>query len=167
MGLLLICPHCSTKLPLPCRTCLGCGADLGNLPATARRYFIGGLEDIPLSAPELIPEPSFETVEPAVLETYTEISAIIEPEVVEPHPKAMLPDTPSLASKDVSLCEALDRVLNKGAVLFGEVMISVADIDLVYLGLQVILSSMETARDLKPAPGTTQAGPNIFAKGAY
>jgi hypothetical protein len=61
----------------------------------------------------------------------------------------------------------LDRVLNKGAVLFGEVMISVADIDLVYLGLQVILSSMETARDLKPASGTTQAGPNIFAKGVY
>ena len=53
----------------------------------------------------------------------------------------------------MSLCEALDRILNKGAVLFGEVMISVADIDLVYLGLQVILASMETARGLKPAGG--------------
>jgi len=167
MGLLLICPHCHTKLSLACRTCLGCGADLGNLPATARRYFIGEPEDTPLSSPEQTPEPSLETVEPEMLETCTEISAIIEPEVVEHHPKAMLPDTPSLASKDVSLCEALDRILNKGAVLFGEVMISVADIDLVYLGLQVILSSMETARDLKPASGTTQAGPNIFAKGVY
>ncbi|MFA4902401.1 MAG: gas vesicle protein [Desulfobaccales bacterium] len=167
MGLLLICPHCHTKLSLACRTCFGCGADLGNLPATARRYFISGPEDTPLSAPELILEPSLETVEPEVLETHTEISAIIKPEVVEPHSKAMLPETPSFKSKDVSLCEALDRVLNKGAVLFGEVMISVADIDLVYLGLQVILSSMETARDLKPATGTTQAGPNIFAKGVY
>jgi len=46
----------------------------------------------------------------------------------------------------VSLCEALDRVLNKGAVIVGDVMISVADIDLVYLGLQVILTSVETAR---------------------
>jgi hypothetical protein len=46
----------------------------------------------------------------------------------------------------VSLCEALDRILNKGAVIIGDVMISVADIDLVYLGLQVILASVETAR---------------------
>jgi len=46
----------------------------------------------------------------------------------------------------VSLCEALDRVLNKGAVVVGDVMISVADIDLIYLGLQVILTSVETAR---------------------
>ena len=46
----------------------------------------------------------------------------------------------------VSLCEALDRILNKGAVIVGDVMISVADIDLVYLGLQVILTSVETAR---------------------
>jgi hypothetical protein len=165
MGLLLICPHCSTKLPLACQTCLGCGADLGNLPATARRYFISEPRETP--APELIPEPSIETMEPELLETYMEISENIEPEVVEPHPKTLLPDTPSLASKDVSLCEALDRILNKGAVLFGEVMISVADIDLVYLGLQVILSSMETAREIKPAPGTTQAGPNIFVKGVY
>lgn len=46
----------------------------------------------------------------------------------------------------ISLCEALDRVLNKGAVIVGEVTISVADIDLIYLGLQAILSSVETAR---------------------
>lgn len=45
-----------------------------------------------------------------------------------------------------SLCEALDRVLNKGAVIVGDVMISVADIDLIYLSLQVILTSVETAR---------------------
>jgi len=49
-------------------------------------------------------------------------------------------------NKHISLCEVLDRVLNKGAVIVGDVMISVADIDLVYLGLQVILTSVETAR---------------------
>ena len=48
--------------------------------------------------------------------------------------------------EQVSLCEALDRVLNKGVVVVGDVTISVADIDLVYLGLQVILTSIETAR---------------------
>jgi hypothetical protein len=45
----------------------------------------------------------------------------------------------------VSLCETLDRVLNKGVVVVGEVVISVADIDLIYLGLQLVLTSVETA----------------------
>jgi len=61
----------------------------------------------------------------------------------------------------ISLCEALDRVLNKGVVLVGEVVISVADIDLVYLGLKAVLTSVETARQaqvaLRPAVGI-QAG---------
>ena len=47
--------------------------------------------------------------------------------------------------KHISLCEALDRILNKGAVVVGEVTISVANVDLIYLGLQVILTSTETA----------------------
>ena len=47
-----------------------------------------------------------------------------------------------------SLCEVLDRVLNKGAVVVGEITISVADIDLIYLGLQVVLTSIEKARDM-------------------
>ena len=50
------------------------------------------------------------------------------------------------AGERVSLCEALDRILNKGAVVAGEVVISVADVDLLYLGLQVVLTSVETAR---------------------
>jgi hypothetical protein len=51
-----------------------------------------------------------------------------------------------LEKEHVSLCEALDRILNKGAVVVGEVIISLADIDLIYLSLQVIISSVETAR---------------------
>ncbi|MFL5345789.1 MAG: gas vesicle protein [Hyalangium sp.] len=46
----------------------------------------------------------------------------------------------------VSLCEALDRVLHKGVALRGDIVLSVADVDLVYLGLQLLLSSPETAR---------------------
>jgi hypothetical protein len=45
----------------------------------------------------------------------------------------------------ISLSETLDRVLNKGVVVCGEVVISVADIDLVYLGLQLVLTSVDTA----------------------
>ena len=42
--------------------------------------------------------------------------------------------------------ELLDRVLNTGVVLVGDVTITVADIELVYLRLQLLLSSAETAR---------------------
>jgi hypothetical protein len=45
----------------------------------------------------------------------------------------------------VSLCDMLDRLLNKGVVVVGEVTISVADIDLLYLGVNLVLTSMETA----------------------
>jgi hypothetical protein len=47
-------------------------------------------------------------------------------------------------SKDITILELLDRVLNKGVVITGDIVISVADIDLVYLGLKLILSSVET-----------------------
>ena len=50
-------------------------------------------------------------------------------------------------TEHISLCEALDRILNKGAVVVGEVTISVANIDLIYLGLQLMLTSIETARE--------------------
>lgn len=49
----------------------------------------------------------------------------------------------------VSLCEALDRVLNKGAVVLGEVTISVANVDLIYLGLQLVLTSVETCHSMR------------------
>jgi gas vesicle structural protein len=48
--------------------------------------------------------------------------------------------------RNVSLCETLDRVLNKGAVIAGDVIISVAGIDLLYLGLNVVVTSIETMR---------------------
>ena len=44
-----------------------------------------------------------------------------------------------------SLCELLDRVLNTGVVAMGEIVISVAGIDLVYMNLNLLLTSVETA----------------------
>lgn len=46
--------------------------------------------------------------------------------------------------RQVTLSEMLDRVLNTGAVLAGEVVISVADIDLLYVGINLLVSSVET-----------------------
>ncbi len=52
-------------------------------------------------------------------------------------------------NEQVALCEAIDRILNKGVVIVGEATISVANVDLIYLGLQVVLSSVETARNIQ------------------
>ncbi|MEI8048344.1 MAG: gas vesicle protein [Bacteroidota bacterium] len=52
-------------------------------------------------------------------------------------------------SKDITILELLDRVLNKGVILTGDIVISVADIDLIYLGVKLMLSSVETMDQLK------------------
>jgi hypothetical protein len=52
-------------------------------------------------------------------------------------------------SKDITILELLDRVLTKGVILTGDLVISVADIDLVYLGVKLMLSSVETMEQLK------------------
>jgi hypothetical protein len=49
---------------------------------------------------------------------------------------------------DLSLLETLDHVLNRGLVIAGEITISVADIDLIFLGLNVLVSSVETAHEI-------------------
>jgi gas vesicle structural protein len=46
--------------------------------------------------------------------------------------------------RPVSLSDVLDRVLAKGTVVVGEIVISVAGVELVYLGLNLVLSSVET-----------------------
>jgi hypothetical protein len=48
--------------------------------------------------------------------------------------------------QQVTLCEALDRILNKGAVVVAEITVSVADIDLIYVNLQALITSVETGR---------------------
>lgn len=47
------------------------------------------------------------------------------------------------AAEHVSLVELLDRVIDKGVVIGGDLTISVADIDLLYVGLRAILCSVD------------------------
>jgi hypothetical protein len=54
----------------------------------------------------------------------------------------------SLEETELSLLETLDHVLNRGLVIAGEITIAVADIDLIFLGLNVMLSSVETAQEV-------------------
>jgi gas vesicle structural protein len=46
---------------------------------------------------------------------------------------------------DLSVLDILDHVLNKGVVIRGKLIISLAGVDLIYLGLDVLLTSVETA----------------------
>lgn len=46
---------------------------------------------------------------------------------------------------ETTLLDILDHVLNQGVILRGNVIISLAGVDLVFLGLDVILTSVETA----------------------
>lgn len=57
-------------------------------------------------------------------------------------------DVEQLEEAELSLLETLDHVLNRGMVIAGEITISVADVDLVFLGLNVLLSSVETANEV-------------------
>jgi hypothetical protein len=57
-------------------------------------------------------------------------------------------DVEQLEHVDLSLLETLDHVLNRGLVIAGEITISVADIDLIFVGLNVLVSSVETAHEV-------------------
>jgi gas vesicle structural protein len=55
-------------------------------------------------------------------------------------------DAPIPYDERVRLVELVDRVLDRGVVLRGDVMISVAGVDLVYLELHLLLSAVATLR---------------------
>jgi hypothetical protein len=54
---------------------------------------------------------------------------------------------PAELERNVALVELVNRVLDRGAVITGEAVIRVAGVDLVYLGLQIIVASVEAMRD--------------------
>ena len=61
-------------------------------------------------------------------------------------------DLRHLEQIDLSLLETLDHVLNRGLVIAGEITISVADIDLIFVGLNVLLGSVETIHEVLGRP---------------
>jgi hypothetical protein len=46
---------------------------------------------------------------------------------------------------ELSLLDIIDHVLNSGVVIQGSIVISLGGVDLVYVGLNVVLTSVETA----------------------
>ena len=60
-----------------------------------------------------------------------------------------------------TILELLDRLLDKGVVVKGEVLLSVADIDLVYLNLGLLLSSVKTVEKARGIGGSSSG---LFTK---
>lgn len=53
----------------------------------------------------------------------------------------------ALAQRDVALVDLVDRLLGGGVVIAGDITLSVADVDLVYVGLRALVSSVATAEE--------------------
>ena len=73
-------------------------------------------------------------------------------------------------SRDLGLVAAVDRLLDKGAVVAGEATISLGGVDLIYLGLNLVLSSVETLRQTGGASTSRdarspEAGPRMTGYG--
>ena len=49
-----------------------------------------------------------------------------------------------LATRETTLLDLLDTILDKGVVAQGDLTISVADVDLVFVGIKLVLASVET-----------------------
>ena len=55
----------------------------------------------------------------------------------------------ALRDRDVSLLDLIDRLLDGGVVIHGDITLAVADVDLLYVGLRAMVASVETIeRDL-------------------
>jgi hypothetical protein len=52
-----------------------------------------------------------------------------------------------IAERDVALIDLIDRLLGGGVVIFGDITLAAADVDLVYVGLRALVSSVSTAID--------------------
>jgi hypothetical protein len=56
-------------------------------------------------------------------------------------------------SREVSLVDLVDRLLDGGVVIHGDITIAIADVDLLYVGLRALVSSVENMeRSLGVAP---------------
>ena len=72
----------------------------------------------------------------------------------------------SLASgEQTSLVDLVSRVLDKGVVITGNVTLSVAGVDLVYLGLSAVLTSVSAARRRIAADAERSLEPSTDGQG--
>jgi hypothetical protein len=67
----------------------------------------------------------------------------------------------ALPDAELTVLELADRLLNRGVVLVGEATISVAGVHLIYLGHNVVLSSVESLEQRRQAAESSAADPEV------
>jgi hypothetical protein len=73
-------------------------------------------------------------------------------------PKTRLPARPRNAElSDASLLDVLDNVLNNGVVLHGEVLLGVANVDLIYLKLSLLAAAVDKLSGERKSGETSKA----------
>ena len=50
---------------------------------------------------------------------------------------------PERSQQDISVLETLDHLLDRGVVIAGEATISIGEVDLLYLGLNIVLANID------------------------
>jgi hypothetical protein len=65
--------------------------------------------------------------------------------------------TTTIVEREVALVDLVDRLLGGGVVIAGDITLAVADVDLVYVQLRALVSSVATAQDkgLLPRMGSS------------
>jgi len=66
---------------------------------------------------------------------------------------------PGGEEKQSSLLDALDNVLNRGALVNGDIVLGVADVDLIYLKLSVLLAALDKVTRNDPVFKPIAGGP--------
>jgi len=49
-------------------------------------------------------------------------------------------------TQEITLLETLDHLLDRGVVIAGEATISIGDVDLLYLGLNIVLANVDALK---------------------
>ena len=60
--------------------------------------------------------------------------------------------TTTIKEREVALVDLVDRLLGGGVVIAGDITLSVADVDLVYVQLRALISSVATAEEKRVLP---------------
>ena len=74
-----------------------------------------------------------------------------------------MPQDPAQAEVSPALVDVLDRLLDRGVVVAGDLRISVADVDLLFVGLKLFLASVDTMEDARAAQ-IEQLGAGVGAR---
>jgi hypothetical protein len=60
-------------------------------------------------------------------------------------------------AREVSLVDLVDRLLDGGVVIQGDITLAVADVDLLYVGLRALVASVETMENQLGIPVTAHS----------